>query len=58
MDANFGQVVVSLSEIKTSIEHVREYVTSTAAAVEEQSAAAGEMSSTMQRVAAEASSMT
>jgi methyl-accepting chemotaxis protein len=53
----FGDVVGGLGNIKHSIEQVREYVTSTAAAVEEQSAVANEMSSSMQRAATEAANM-
>jgi methyl-accepting chemotaxis protein len=52
-----GDVVTALQGIKDGIESVREYVTSTAAAVEEQSAVASEMSSNMQKAAAEASSI-
>jgi methyl-accepting chemotaxis protein len=47
-------VVSALNSIKQSIQEVSEYVTSTAAAVEEQSTVTGEMSSSMQRTAAEA----
>lgn len=43
------EVVSALGTIKTSIESVREFVTNTASAVEEQSAVAGEMSSNMQQ---------
>ncbi len=43
-----GDVVGALSEIKKSIEAVREYVTTTASAVEEQSAVTSEMASNMQ----------
>lgn len=50
-------VVDSLSSIKTSIESVREYVNSTASAVEEQSAVANEISDNMQRVNKEVSNM-
>jgi methyl-accepting chemotaxis protein len=50
-------VVTALGNIKQSIEAVREYVTSTAAAVEEQSAVANEMSANMQKAAAEANSI-
>lgn len=46
-------VVVALSSIKNAIEHVNEFVTNTAAAVEEQSAVTGDMSSNMQKAAAE-----
>jgi methyl-accepting chemotaxis protein len=52
-----GDVVTALATIKQSIESVREYVTSTAAAVEEQSAVANEMSANMQKAAAEANSI-
>jgi methyl-accepting chemotaxis protein len=45
------EVVESLGTIRKSIENVREYVTSTAAAVEEQSAVASEMSASLQAVA-------
>jgi methyl-accepting chemotaxis protein len=50
----FGAIVGNLSDIRKAIELVREYVTSTAAAVEEQSAVANEMSSSTQRAAHEA----
>jgi methyl-accepting chemotaxis protein len=46
-------VVMSLNTIRQAIEHVSEFVTSTAAAVEEQSVVTGDMSSNMQRAAAE-----
>jgi methyl-accepting chemotaxis protein len=49
-----GDVVTALSAIKQAIQNVSEYVTSTAAAVEEQSTVTGEMSSNMQRAADEA----
>jgi methyl-accepting chemotaxis protein len=49
-----ADVVNALTAIKQSIQEVSEYVTSTAAAVEEQSTVTGEMSSSMQRAAAEA----
>jgi methyl-accepting chemotaxis protein len=52
-----NDVVGALGSIKQSIEKVCEYVTSTAAAVEEQSAVAGDMSSSMQRAAAEANAI-
>jgi methyl-accepting chemotaxis protein len=48
-----GDVVLALTSIKTAIENVREFVTSTAAAVEEQSTVTSDMSSNMQRAAAE-----
>jgi methyl-accepting chemotaxis protein len=49
-----SEVVNALNAIKAEIQNVSEYVTSTAAAVEEQSTVTGEMSSSMQRAAAEA----
>ncbi|MGL6063164.1 MAG: PAS domain S-box protein [Bradyrhizobium sp.] len=49
-----ADVVAALETIKKSIEHVSEYVTSTAAAVEEQSVVTSEMSTSMQRAADEA----
>jgi methyl-accepting chemotaxis protein len=49
-----GDVVTALASIKKAIENVSEYVTSTAAAVEEQSTVTNEMSSSMQRAADEA----
>jgi methyl-accepting chemotaxis protein len=52
-----GDVVTALNEIKKAIQDVSEYVTSTAAAVEEQSTVTGEMSSNMQRAAAEATAI-
>ena len=52
-----GEVVEALNSIKHAIQSVSEYVTSTAAAVEEQSTVTGEMSSSMQRAAAEAASI-
>ncbi len=48
-----SQVVESLNHIKGSIENVREYVNSTAIAVEEQSAVANEIADNMQRVTRE-----
>ena len=50
-------VVAALGNIKQAIDAVREYVASTAAAVEEQSAVANEMSANMQKAAAEANSI-
>ncbi|WP_213772794.1 PAS domain-containing methyl-accepting chemotaxis protein [Bradyrhizobium sp. dw_78] len=50
-------VVAALNEIKQEIQNVSEYVTATAAAVEEQSTVTGEMSTNMQRAAAEAASI-
>ncbi|MES2196349.1 MAG: PAS domain-containing methyl-accepting chemotaxis protein [Pseudomonadota bacterium] len=52
-----GDVVAALSAIKKAIQDVSEYVTSTAAAVEEQSAVTSEMSTSMQRAAAEAAAI-
>jgi methyl-accepting chemotaxis protein len=52
-----GEVVMALETIKKAIQNVSEYVTSTAAAVEEQSAVTAEMSTGMQRAAAESSSI-
>jgi methyl-accepting chemotaxis protein len=46
-------VVTALNSIKLAIEHVNEFVTNTAAAVEEQSTVTSDMSSNMQRAAAE-----
>ena len=51
-----GDVVGALASIKKAIQEVSEYVTSTAVAVEEQSAVTSEMSNGMQRAAAEAAS--
>lgn len=48
-----SEVVGSLVTIKSSIDSVNEYVTSTAAAVEEQSTVTADMSSNMQRAVAE-----
>jgi len=52
-----GEVVDGLHNIKEAIQSVREYVTSTATAVEEQSAVASEMSNNMQIAAAEANNI-
>lgn len=52
-----GDVVSALEAIKHEIQNVSEYVTATAAAVEEQSTVTSEMSSSMQRAAAEAASI-
>jgi methyl-accepting chemotaxis protein len=52
-----GEVVEALSSIRGAIQNVSEYVTSTAAAVEEQSTVTGEMSSSMQRAAEEAANI-
>ncbi len=47
-----GDVVAALNSIKQAIQNLSEYVTSTASAIEEQSAVTSEMSSSMQRAAA------
>ena len=52
-----GDVVTALGSIKQAITNVSEYVTSTAAAVEEQSTVTNEMSSSMARAAAEAQAL-
>lgn len=52
-----GDVVTALGTIRSAIQNVAEYVTSTAAAVEEQSVVTKEMSSSMQRAATEAASL-
>src|SRR5579864_2916733 len=52
-----GDVVAALNSIRGAIREVSEFVSSTAAAVEEQSAVTGEMSTSMQRAAAEAASI-
>jgi methyl-accepting chemotaxis protein len=52
-----GDVVGALGSIKKAILDVSELVTSTAAAIEEQSAVTGEMSSNMQRAAAQAAAI-
>jgi methyl-accepting chemotaxis protein len=52
-----SDVVQALNAIKTAIQGVSEYVSSTAAAIEEQSTVTGEMSSSMRRAAAEAASI-
>lgn len=52
-----GGVTAALDTIKQSIQSVSEYVTSTAAAVEEQSVVTNEMSSSMQRAANEAAQL-
>jgi methyl-accepting chemotaxis protein len=52
-----GDVVEALGSIKKAIQEVSEYVTSTAAAVEEQSTVTSEMSNGMQQAAAEAASI-
>jgi len=52
-----GDVVAALTTIKQAIQDVSEYVTSTAMAVDQQSAVTSEMSTSMQRAAAEAASI-
>ena len=52
-----SDVVEALNSIKKAIQEVSEYVTSTAAAVEEQSTVTSEMSNGMQQAAAEAASI-
>jgi len=52
-----GDVVGALNAIKTAIQGVSDYVSSTAVAVEEQSTVTNEMSSSMRRAAAEAASI-
>ena len=52
-----GDVVGALDSIRQAIQGVSEYVTATAAAVEEQSTVTSEMSSSMQRAASEARSI-
>lgn len=57
LNAVSGDVVAALSVIKSAMQNVSEYVTSTAAAIEEQSTVTSEMSSSMQRAAAEAAAI-
>jgi len=57
MQSTSGQVAGALAEIRNAMQKVQEFVASTAAAVEEQSAVAGDMSNNMQRAAAEAANM-
>ncbi len=52
-----SDVVGALGNIKSAIQSVSEYVSSTAAAVEEQSTVTGEMSASMRRAAEEAASI-
>ncbi|WP_422388616.1 PAS domain S-box protein [Bradyrhizobium symbiodeficiens] len=52
-----GDVVSALGSIKQGVTSVSEYVTSTVAAVEEQSTVTNEMSNSMQRAAAEAAAI-
>ena len=54
MQSVSGEVVGSLDAIRSSMQLVLDYVTSTAAAVEEQSAVANDMSSNMHQAASEA----
>ncbi len=54
MQSVSGEVVGSLDAIRSSMQLVLDYVTSTAAAVEEQSAVANDMSANMQQAASEA----
>ena len=49
--------ISALEAIRSAIQGVSEYVTSTAAAVEEQSTVTSEMSSSMQRAASEAAAI-
>lgn len=57
LNAIAGDVAGALTTIRGSIQAVSEYVTTTAAAVEEQTVVTGEMSASMQRAAAEAASI-
>ncbi len=57
LNAISGDVATALTAIKQAIHNVSEYVTSTAAAVEEQSTVTSEMSTSMQRAAAEAAAI-
>jgi len=57
LNAVSADVVGALSVIKSAMQNVSEYVTSTAAAIEEQSTVTSEMSSSMQRAAAEAAAI-
>jgi len=52
-----GDVVAALTSIRQAIQDVSEYVTSTAAAVQQQSTVTSEMSQGMQRAAAEAAGL-
>lgn len=52
-----SEVLSSLGGIKSAIENVSQYVSTTAAAIEQQSAVTGEMSASMQRAAMEAASI-
>ncbi|MGO4712820.1 PAS domain-containing protein [Bradyrhizobium sp. 2TAF24] len=57
MNGISSDVLSSLGRIKSTIEDVSEYVSSTAAAIQQQSAVAGAMSASMQQAAAEAASI-
>jgi methyl-accepting chemotaxis protein len=57
LNAISADVAGALTAIKQAISSVSEYVTSTAAAVEEQSTVTNEMSTSMQRAAVEAAKM-
>ena len=57
LNAISADVAGALTAIKQAIHSVSEYVTSTAAAVEEQSTVTNEMSTSMQRAAAEAAAI-
>jgi methyl-accepting chemotaxis protein len=52
-----SDVVNALNTIRSAIQHVSEYVTSTAAAIEQQSIVTREMSSSMQQAASEAANL-
>jgi methyl-accepting chemotaxis protein len=52
-----GDVVNALNKIKQAIQTVSEYVTTTAASIEQQSTVTAEMSSNMQRAASEAAAI-
>ena len=53
LNAVSGEVLTALGGIRVAIDHVNEFVASTAAAVEEQSVVTSDMSSSMQKAAAE-----
>jgi methyl-accepting chemotaxis protein len=57
LSAISSDVVGSLNTIRSTIQQVSEYVTSTAAAIEEQSVVTRDMSSSMQHAAAEAAAL-
>ncbi len=52
-----GDVVGALGSIKKAIQDVSEYVTSTAASIEQQSTVTADMSANMQQAAAEATAI-